>query len=173
MITWYMVYYDEILSPVCWKVSFALTHGWLTHIWRCFSGMIISLGKNVLMLQRIWRLGYLCAYATTVGWRLKTQLLYLSAVLGSIQISQKEAEHYLFLTKDQIWLNIEDGIEYADFLKQSRVYTRVHAHKTAYVWLLTILCLESALFSTAAVLFGISGISGGVLVLLILFLMFW
>ena len=62
------------------------------------------------------------------------------------------------------------------FLKHSRVYTRVLAHKAAYVWLLTIFSW-SQLFSAhlqyclvSLILFGISGV---VPVLIILFLMFW
>ena len=86
-----------------------------------------------------------------------TNYIVLSICIpGKHSKPQKEAEHCLCLTEDQICIKLEDGIGYVGFLKHSRVYTRVHAQKTAYVWLLTFFYLESTLFSTAAVLFGIS-----------------
>ena len=81
----------------------------LTHIvyWRSCSGMIIPLGKNMLMLQRAWRLGYWCAYATTIRWHLKTQLhcpiFLLSYIPGKhLNISDRSWEFSLPLRRSDL-----------------------------------------------------------------------
>ena len=52
-----------------------------------------------------------------------TTLFYLSVVQGSIQISQKEAEHCLFLTENQIWLKFRRWLGKRGFPEtQSRIH---------------------------------------------------
>ena len=71
-------YWHNVTSWYILKILVIIDHmdDCLTHIvyWRNCSYMIIPLGKNMLMLKRVWRLGGWCAYDTTVGWHLKAQL---------------------------------------------------------------------------------------------------
>ena len=102
---------------------------------------------------------------------MKTQLHYsvISVVQGSSQISQKEAEHCLCLTKNQIWLKFRRYLGTRGFPEtQSRMYASSCTENRVCLVADNFL-VGSALFSTAAMLFGISG---GVPVLIILFLMF-
>ena len=149
MMTWYMVYYDEILSPekyllcshmdelevlwfrdknrscrICyygWDLFSYIyyimlnlrdhgdigPHGWLldTYLKMLFWydnfswKECIDAAKNL----KAWLLMCLC-YNRWMTLEDTTTLFYLSVFQGSIQISQKEAEHCLCLTEDQIWL---------------------------------------------------------------------
>ena len=98
-----------------------------------------------------------------------TTLFYLSVVQGSIQMSQKEADHCLCLTKNQIWFKFRRWLGIRGFPEtQSRIYASSCTENR--VWLVADnFLVGSALFNIAAVLFGIFG---DVPVLIILFLMF-
>ena len=125
---------------------------YLTHIWRWCSGMermywcckeSEDLDTNVLMLPPLddaWRHNY----------------SVLSVVQGSSQISQKEAEHWLFLTENQIWLKFRRWLGIRGFPEtQSRMYASSCTENRVCL-IADNFCLESALFSTTAVLYGIS-----------------
>ena len=97
----------------------------LTHIWRCCSGMIISFWKECFDAAKdlkAWLLIGLC-YNHWMTLEDTTTLFYLSVVQGSIQISQKEAEHCIFRTEDQIWLKYRRWYWIRGFPEtQSRIY---------------------------------------------------
>ena len=104
-------------------------------------------------------------------------LFYPSVVQGSIQMSQKEAERCLCLTENQIWLKFRRWLGIRGFPEtQSRIYAisctenRVCLIADNFsVWSqLSLAQLQCCLVSL--ILFGISG---GVPVLIILFLMFF
>ena len=105
-----------------------------------------------------------------------TTLFYLSIVQGSIQISQKEAEHCLCLTENQIWLKFRRCLGIRGFPEtQSRIYASSCTENRVCLvadnfWLVQHSSAQLQWCSVSLILFGISG---GVPVLIILFLMFW
>ena len=78
----------------------------------------IDAAKNL----KAWLLMCLC-YNRWMTLEDTTTLFYLSVFQGSIQISQKESEHCLCLTEDQIWLKYRRWSWIRGFPEtQSRIY---------------------------------------------------
>ena len=104
-----------------------------------------------------------------------TTSFYLSVVQGSIQMSQKEAEHCLYLTENQIWLKFRRWLGIRGFPEtQSRIYASSCTENRVCLvasnfWLVH---LSSAQLQCCLVSMILFGISGDVPVLIILFLMF-
>ena len=145
----------------------------LTPMWRCCSDMRISLGKIVLMMQKenlkAWLLLCWC-YNHWMTLEDTTTLSYLSALTCS-----REAFEF-----HKLKLELSLSVKRTNWLKCKRLnwirgfhetQSRIYASSCTenYVCLIADnFWLESALFSTTAILFGISG---DVPVLIFLFLM--
>ena len=105
--------------------------------------------------MKTWLLMGLC-YNRWMTLEDTTTLFYPSVVQGSIQISQKEAEHCLCLTENQIWLKFRRWLGIRGFPEtQSRMYASSCTENRVCL-IADKFLVGSALFSTAAVLFGIS-----------------
>ena len=130
----------------------------------------IDAAKNL----KAWLLMCLC-YNRWMTLEDTTTLFYLSVVQGSSQISQKEAEHCLFLTENQIWLKFRRWLGIRGFPEtQSRMYASSCIENCVcliadnFGWSQ----LSSAQLQCCLVSLILFGISGGVPVLIILFLIF-
>ena len=133
-------------------------HGWLldTYLKMLFWYDNISWKDCIDATKNLkaWLLLYWC-YNRWMTLEDTTTLFYLSVFQGSIQISQKEAEHYLFLTEDQIWLKYRRWYWIRGFPEtQSRIYASSCTENRVCL-IADKFLFGSAFFSTAAVLFSI------------------
>ena len=103
-----------------------------------------------------------------------TTLFYLSVVQGSIKMSQKEAEHCLCLTENQIWLKFRRWLGIRGFPEtQSRIYASSCTKNRVCLVAgnFRLVQLSSAQLQCCLVSLILFGISGGVPVLILIFLM--